>query len=99
MERCSKEEAAYKILQWFGDDVDEDRIYSEQDFAARMDIMMDFANTIREFHQTHPTEQAFSFVEPVCRIYDTLNLKRKLDNAALQHIVEQLKEYLTRYKP
>lgn len=98
MERCSKEEAAFKVLQWFGSDVDEDRVYSEQDFGVRLNIMMDFANTVREFHQTHSTEHALSYVEPVCRIYDTLNLKRKLDNVALQRIVEQLKEYLIRYK-
>lgn len=98
MECCSKGEAAQKVLQWFGSDVDEDRIYNDQDFVVRLNIMMDFSNTIREFHQTYSTEHALSYVEPVCRIYDTLNLKRKPDNVALQRIVEQLKEYLIRYK-
>jgi len=61
--------------------------------------MMDFSNTVREFYQTYPTEEAGVYVEAACKKFDALNLKKKLNNEALQRTVEQLKQYITLYKP
>lgn len=99
MEHCTKEAAAKKILNLFGADVDEDSIYDQIDFAERLNIMMDFSNDVREFHQKFPTEHARLYVEAACKKYDALNLKKNLNNEALRRIVEQLKEYITLYKP
>lgn len=99
MENCTKVQAAYKILQLFGDDVDEDAMYETPDFEERLAIMMDFSNTVREFHLTYPTKEAGVYVEVACKKYDALNLKHKLDNEALRRIVEQLKDYISLYKP
>lgn len=99
MEHCTKVQAAYKILQLFGSDVDEDNIFDPEDLAERLVIMMDFSNAVREFYQTYPTEEAGVYVEVACKKYDALNLKHKLDNEALRRTVEQLKEYINLYKP
>lgn len=99
MDGITKVQAAYKILQLFESDVDEDNIYNPQDFEERLKIMMEFSGTIREFHQTYPTPEAGVYVEVACKKFDTLNLKHKLDNEALRRIVEQLKEYISLYKP
>lgn len=99
MERCTKVQAAYKILQLFGADVDDDNIYDPEDLAERLKIMMDFSNTVREFYQTYPSEEAGVYVEQACKKLDTLQLKKRLNNEALSRTVEQLKEYITAYKP
>ncbi len=99
MDRCTKVQAAHKILQLFESDVDEDNVYNAQDFEERLKIMMDFSGAVREFHQTYPTPEAGVYVEVACKKYDALNLKHKLDNEALRRTVEQLKEYISLYKP
>lgn len=98
MESCTKVQAAYKILQMFGDDVDEDNIYDPEDQAERLKIMIDFSGTVREFYQTNPSEEAGVYVEAACKKLDMLNLKKRLNNEALSRTVEQLKEYITLYK-
>jgi arsenate reductase-like glutaredoxin family protein len=99
LENCTKVQAAYKILQQFGSDIDEDNIYDPEDLAERLQIMMDFSNAVREFYQTYSTEEAGVYVEAVCKRFDTLNRKKKLNNEALQRVVQQFKLYITLYKP
>lgn len=99
MERCTKVQAAYKILQWFAADVDEDAVYDPEDLGERLEIMMDFSNAVREFHQTYPTPEALAYIEMHCSAFDRLNLRHKLDNEALRRSVEALKEYISLYKP
>lgn len=100
MDRCTKVQAAHKILQLFGSDVDEDNIFDPEDMEERLEIMMDFSNTVREFYQTYSTEEAGVYVEAACKKFDTLNSRKKPhNNEALQRIVEQLKEYISLYKP
>jgi len=100
MENCTKVQAAYKILQMFGDDVDEDAMYDTPDFEERLAIMMDFSGAVREFHQTYPTKEARVYVEQACKKFDTLATQKKSNNnEALRRIVEQLKHYISLYKP
>jgi DNA primase len=99
MDRCTKTDAAHKVLELFESDVDEDNIYDVDSLSERLDIMMDFSNVVREFHQTFSTEHARLYVEAACKRYDAINAKKKLNNEALRRIVEQLKEYVTLYKP
>ena len=99
MDNCTKIQAAHKLLQLFGSDVDEDAIFDRMDFAERLKIMLDFSETVREFYQTYSDERARVYIEVACKKYDTLNLKHKLDNEALRRTVEQLKEYIVLYKP
>jgi hypothetical protein len=99
MEHCTKVQAAQKILQLFESDIDEDNIYTKQDFEERLQIMMEFSEAVREFLQTYPTPHGRVYVEVACKKYDALNLKHKLDNEALRRTVEQLKEYISLYKP
>lgn len=100
MDGISKAKAALKILDLFSSDVDEDgELPDVENFSERMEIMMDFSNTIREFRQTHCDEKSFTFIEEICKIYDSMHLAHKLDNEALRRTVEQLKEKISSYKP
>ena len=99
MEGTTKVQAAYKIIQLFESDVDEDNIYSVEDFGTRLKIMMDFSETVREFHQTYRTPEAMVYVEGACSTFDDMNLEKKLDNEALRRVVELTKDYLSNYKP
>jgi len=100
MDHCTKIQAAHKVLELFGDDVDEDGVHDPASFAERLEIMMDFSTTVREFYQTYSAEDAWVYIEVACKKYDALNLKhQKLDSEALHRIVEQLKDYINLYKP
>lgn len=99
MDNCTKVQAAHKLLQLFESDVDEDNIFDRTDFAERLKIMLDFSEAVREFYQTYSAAEARVYVEGACQKYDTLNLKHKFDNEALRSVVDQLKVYITLYKP
>jgi DNA primase len=100
MDGLSKAKAAFKILRLFASDVDEDGdVVVGENSSERLEIMMDFSNTVREFRQAHFDEKSFTFIEAVCAIYDDLQLAHKLDNEALRRIVGELKEKISSYKP
>jgi hypothetical protein len=99
MECISKIRAAHKILELFSSDVDEFSVPEANNVSERMEIMMNFSNTVREFRQIHTDEKSYEFIEFCCRVYDQHNLKRDLDNEVLRNIVEQLKETIEVYTP
>jgi hypothetical protein len=100
MDRTNDFTAAHKILELFSADVDESIILDDVSaFSERLEIMMDFSNTIREFHQANPNEKSLEFVEKICAVYDAMNLKHDLNNEALGSMVEQLKDRVRDYKP
>jgi len=78
--------------------VDEDRVFDRDNFSERLELMMDFSNTVREFRRTFLDEKSIFYIEHVCSVYDTVNLKHKLDNEALRRLVEKLKEDIESYK-
>lgn len=97
MEGISRVKAAYKILDLFSADVDNDGILTKHDFSERLEIMMDFSNTVREFRQFHMDAESQKFIEDMCWVYDQHNLKRDNNNDALRRIIEQLKEKIGSY--
>jgi len=100
MESVNKLNAAYKILDLFGSEVDEDNILTQEDFSEQLEIMMSLSECIREFRQNHTGAHAFEFIEDKCRVYDDLNSKfKKLENEALRRIVEEIKEEINAYTP
>lgn len=100
MDHITKVQAAYKVLELFEMDVGEETIYNQEDWSERLEIMMDFSNTVREFYQTFPGEDARVYVEGACATFDDMNLGTKLDsNEALRRAVEVTKQYLKNYKP
>jgi hypothetical protein len=56
-----------------------------------MEIMIDFSNIIRNFHQNNLNEESFKFIEEICNIYDDMNYKYKLTNEALLSLINKLK--------
>ena len=97
MEGISLDKSAYKILELFKNDIGEiadDLIIDNLD--ERLQITLDFSNSVREFIQLYP--EALQYAEVVCEKYDKLNLSHKnLDNQALQYIVKVLKQHLNAY--
>lgn len=100
MEGISRAKAAHKILTLFRSSVNEDAEIAEvENFSEKLEIMMDFANTVREFRSNHFDEKSITHLEYVCSVYDAMNSKRKLDNEALRRLVEELKTEIRAYTP
>lgn len=99
MDRLTKVRAAYKLLELFAEDVDEDNIHNQNNFSERLKIMMEFSDAVREFYQTYSSKEARVYVEMICEGFDSLNLKHKnLDNTALSRAVEDAKRFMSLYK-
>jgi hypothetical protein len=98
MEGISKFASAHKIISLFGEDVDPNAEYSDnQNFSEQLDIMMDFSNTVREFRKSHLDKESQDFIEKRCAVYDELNARRVMDNETLRSVVEHLKEQIKIY--
>lgn len=99
MEDISRAKAAYKILQLFHDDVDEDGVFETPNFSEQLEVMLEFSNAVRDFRQAFFDEKSVSYIEYLCWVYDTLNLRHKrLNNEALRRVVGILKEKINTYK-
>lgn len=97
MDGCNKVKAANKILDLFHADADDDNILDKQNFSEKLEIMMDFSNTVREFIRSNPEQKDLAFIENICMVYDTMNLKHNLNNDALRSMIKQLKEKIDSY--
>lgn len=101
MEGISLRKAAYKIIDSFKGDLGE--INNEalicDDSDERLKIMLEFSESVRDFYQSYCSDDAKTYIDEVCRLYDTLMIKHKLDNEALCRLVEQLKNHISLYKP
>ena len=100
-ENISKDKAAIKILSLFSDDVVADGEVVQINFSERLEIMLDFSATVREFRQEHFDEKSTDFIEHICWVYDAMNdkHKNKLDNDALRRMVQNLKKKIKFYIP
>jgi CHC2-type zinc finger protein len=97
MDGISVSDAAYKVVQTFKDNVDSEDFSPVIDLDEKLNILVDFSNVVRSFHQDHP--EALAYVELACQKLDDLNLKRpNQDNEALRAIIEILKRYLSVYQ-
>lgn len=98
MEDISLAKAAYKIINLFGDDVDPNAEYVDgHNFSEQLEIMMDFANTVRDFRTTYLDKESQDFIEIRSEVYDGLLARRNMDNDSLRSLVEHLKEQLKVY--
>lgn len=103
MDNINRFKAANKILEIFGDDVLEDSenndLLDSFSVSEKLEIMLDFSSTVREFRTYNSGEESFSFIEKVCAVYDKHNLKHKPNNEALKMLVQELKKRIANYKP
>lgn len=98
MENIGVSKAADKILKVFKDDVGEieDDNCLPIDYNERLNLMVEFSNSIREFHLEHP--EALDYAELACQKYDEMNLNhRNMSNETLKRMVEKLEGYLRGY--
>ena len=92
----SKFKAAQKIMSLFQSDVDGEAPECP-DNSEKLEMMMEFSTTVREFRSAHIDDKAESFVENICLTYDTVMMKHKLDNSALRRIIDELKLEMESY--
>jgi hypothetical protein len=97
MEGITKVKAAFKILDLFHSDVDDDNSWDRENFSEKLEIMMEFSNAVREFRRDNLDEKSQAFIEHICWVYDTINLKHNLSNDALRSVVTQLRERINSY--
>lgn len=98
-EEITKAKAANKILNLFANDVGTTgALPEEENFSEQFEIMLDFSNSVRKFHQTHSDEKSFEYAEETCSAYDKMNMVHKLSNEAHRRIVDLFKKYLLSYK-
>ena len=98
MDGISKAKAAFRLIEWFADDVDEDGILDNSSFSERLEIMLDFSSAVREFRTIAIDDKSIAHIEHICSVYDRINLKLKLDNEGLRRLVGELKKEIKSYK-
>jgi hypothetical protein len=98
-EEISKVRAANKILELFEKDVDESLLFDGQNIAERMNIMMEFSNSILEFRQKYDNNHASQFIEYICWVYDCMNSNYIHDNDALRGLNVRLIDWIHEYGP
>lgn len=98
MDNINKYYAANKILDLFNDDSDDDNILDKENFSEKLEIMMSFSNFIRKFIENNSDDKSIDFIERICRVYDSMNLKHNLSNEALLAMINQLKDTIVNYK-
>ena len=91
MDKTTLAKAAYKAIELFGSNSSSDVEFETLDISERLEIMMDFSNSIREFRQTNTDEMSYILIEKICQVYDSMNEKHKLDNESLRDLVNKLK--------
>lgn len=103
MDGINRLKAAYKILSVFKDDLDfiDDDKFSF-DSTEKLELMMEFSNTVRDFRQIYSdNKEALLWIENISIIYDDLCLKhdknKKIDINALRSIVFTLKDQIEYY--
>jgi hypothetical protein len=99
MENISLEKSANKIIDLFKDDLGDvgEKLTSQND-DEKLNIMLDFSNSVREFYQTYNSTEAMIYIEKACQQYDKLYNSVHKDNYALNQLVQQLKEYILLYE-
>jgi hypothetical protein len=99
MDKSNKVKAGYKILDLFSSDVDDDRIILDtNDFNKRLDILMNFSSTVRSFRKNYADYKSQIFIEDICMVFDTINIKHNLNNEALYSVFLQLKDRIDAYE-
>ncbi len=97
IEEIGKIQAANKILDIFSSDIDEDNILDRENYSLKLEIMLEFSSIVRDFRAKYNSSKSFSYIENICSVFDSLNLKHNLNNDALKHVVSKLKEQILSY--
>lgn len=87
-------EAAEKILSIYNGDISLLEINNNNDYFQRLELLIEFANYIREIMINTTNEDTILFLEEVCAALDSLNSKYKnnMDNDTLLSILDRLRK-------
>jgi len=90
-ELITKVKAAYEIINIFNlKNIDTPEIETK-DFSEVLEAMLEFSNLILEFRRNNSDTQSYEFIENICSVYDTLNIKHNLSSEALKSLTKQFK--------
>lgn len=99
MEGCTRSKAAAKILGLFESTIDDEEAFIDRvDFSEQLEIMMIFANEVREFRKNYNDNDSRNFIDNICETYDDICFKHELDNEALRMLVEKYQRKINIYK-
>ena len=99
MERCDKIKASQKILERFHANIDEEILYNKEDFQEKLQIMMQYSDSVRNFRKQFIDDKSYLFIEENCKVFDTINKKHGLTNEALKLVVNKLIDAINNYIP
>lgn len=98
-ENISKDKAAAKILSKFStDDCNVSSNYVEDNFDKKIEIMMKFSKSIREFRDLYNDDKSYQFIENICKVYDKHYIKHNPSIEALEVLVDELIKRIDFYK-
>lgn len=98
IDNLNRNNAALKILSLFKDHISDIDCSDFSDIQSeKINILMEFSSLIRDFHQNHIGNKAFTYVERICEIFDHFNNREDLSLDALNKIIFCLKEKIFSY--
>jgi hypothetical protein len=99
MDSINRISAAHKIVDQFSAEIDEDLVLEGDNVSERLQILVNFSTRVLDFRRDNITDHAFQFIEYICWVFDRGNIKNKLDNEALQRLVEHCIDFIEAYDP
>jgi DNA primase len=99
MDNISVIQAAHKIMNLFGDQTTDDNDFlSQKDLIEKLQLMLEFSTSVREFRQIHSDIQSYDFIENLCKVYDHITNKHNLNNSALKFLNSNLINKINKFR-
>ena len=98
IDNISISDAVYKIIDIFDSELESEVYASHQfDFAKKLELLMDFSDTVRDFISSNSDPAATVYIEKITSVFDKLYSKHTLDNTALESLISKLKNQIKKY--
>jgi hypothetical protein len=98
IESIEKEKAAEKLLLDFEPNPDFSKNISS-DYYEKINLSLGFSKIIREFILEHRNEEgAFEHADNICKDFDTIMQKNKVEVVGIKYIIDQLTKKLNKWQ-
>jgi hypothetical protein len=98
IEGITKENAAAKLLLDFEPNPDFAKKFSG-DYYEKINLLLAFSRIIREFIIAHRDEEAaFEYADSICKDFDTIMSKNKIELTGIKYVVDQLQKKLNKWQ-
>lgn len=101
MENISITAAARRILELYGSEatLDAGEVAYTPDYSERLEILMEFSDSMREFLQANPNDtESLEAAEKMAAFFDRMNSTKNPDIALLKRLVSSLKDKMSEIK-